>query len=83
MWRTYGSVDLDHSAELRDHGSDATPPARAPKPSGSIVRMRIRMKVGKMRMRMISNFRILTFQRALKSAIYVVLGHYVATFQEK
>ena len=32
----YGSVDLDHSAELRDHESDATPPARAPKPAGSI-----------------------------------------------
>ena len=47
MWRTYGSVDLDHSAELRDHESDATPPARAPKPTGSIVRIRIRMKVEK------------------------------------
>ena len=34
--RTYGSVDLDHSAELRHHKSDATPPARAPKPAGSI-----------------------------------------------
>ena len=35
-WRTYVSVDLDHSAELRHHKSDATPPARAPKPAGSI-----------------------------------------------
>ena len=49
--------------------SDATPPARAPKPSGSIARTRIRMKGGKKRMRMILNFRILTFQEALKSAI--------------
>ena len=30
-WRTYGSIDLDHSAELRDHDIDATPPARANK----------------------------------------------------
>ena len=28
-WRTYGIVDLDHSAELRDHESGATSPARA------------------------------------------------------
>ena len=47
MARTYVSVDLDHSAELRHHKSDATPPARAPKPAGSIVRIRIRMKVEK------------------------------------
>ena len=30
-WRTYGSIDLDHSAELRDHESGATSPARANK----------------------------------------------------
>ena len=30
-WRTYGIVDLDHSAELRDHESGATSPARANK----------------------------------------------------
>ena len=28
-WRTYGIVDLDRSAELRDHESGATSPARA------------------------------------------------------
>ena len=35
-WRTYGSIDLDHSAEQRGHDSDATPPARAKKQRDAI-----------------------------------------------
>ena len=36
-WRTYGIVDLDHSAELRDHESGATSPARAKKQRDAIL----------------------------------------------
>ena len=36
-WRTYGSIDLDHSAELRDHDIDAMPPARANKQRDAIL----------------------------------------------
>ena len=37
MWRTYGSIDLDHSAELRDLESGATSPARVNKQRDAIL----------------------------------------------
>ena len=36
-WRTYGIIDLDHSAELRDLESGATSPARANKQRDAIL----------------------------------------------
>ena len=36
-WRTYGIIDLDRSAELRDLESGATSPARAEKQRDAIL----------------------------------------------
>ena len=45
-WRTYGVVDLDHSAELRDLESGATSPARAEKQRDAILEFWTQDRVG-------------------------------------
>ena len=45
-WRTYGIVDLDHSAELRDHESGATSPARAEQRRDAILEFWTQARVG-------------------------------------
>ena len=45
-WRTYGIVDLDHSAELRDHESGATSAARAEKQRDAILEFWTLARVG-------------------------------------
>ena len=45
-WRTYGIVDLDRSAELRDHESGATSPARAEQRRDAILEFWTQDRVG-------------------------------------
>ena len=45
-WRTYGVVDLDHSAELRDLESGATSPARAEQRRDAILEFWTQARVG-------------------------------------